>query len=108
MAFSKTPIKNASEAVTERSLQKDFDKPSIAGDTEEFVIDKVVGHKVNRNRRHKFANVGELLFKVLWYGYELADDTWEPVRHLPRSKIVAYTRRAKIDPPSNIDHAIDG
>ena len=108
MAFSKTPTKNASETVTERSVQKESDKPSVAGDTEEFVIDKVVDHKVYRNRRHKFANVGELLFKVRWYGYEPADDTWEPIKHLPRSKVLSYVKRAKIDTPENIDHAIDG
>ena len=64
VAFSKTPVKGASEPNTGRSVQKEVSKPNVAGDNEEFVIDKVVHHKGNRNRRHKFANVSELLFKV--------------------------------------------
>lgn len=108
VAFSKTPTEDASNADTDRSVRKEVDKRGVSGDTEEFVIDKVVDHKVNRNRRHKLANVGELLFKVGWYGYEPDKDTWEPVRHLPQGKILSYVKRDKIDVPRKIDHAIDG
>ena len=36
--------------------------------TEEFVIDKIVNHKINRSRRHRYAKAGEPLYRVRWYG----------------------------------------
>ena len=109
--FNSTPSRdgaNEPEAISKSQEKAASSYPSVVVDTEEFVIDKVVDHKLNKNRRHKFANVGEPLFRVRWYGYEPDQDTREPVRHLPRSNILQYVKRADIDKPVNIDHAIDG
>ena len=110
-SFSSTPSRdgaNESEAISKSQEKEASSSHSVVVDTEEFVIDKVVDHKLNKNRRHKFVNVGEPLFRVRWYGYGPDQDTWEPVRYLPRSKILQYVKRADIDKPANIDHAIDG
>ena len=109
--FNSTPSRdgaNEPEASSKSQEKAASSSPSVVVDTEEFVIDKVVDHKLNKNRRHKFANVGEPLFLVRWYGYEPDQDTWKPVRHLPHSKIIQYFKRADIHKLANIDHAIDG
>jgi len=77
-------------------------------ETEEFVIDSIVAHKVNKSRRHRLARKGETLFRIRWYGYESDDDTWEPIQHLPRSKVLSYCKRIGIVVPDNLNQAIDG
>ena len=76
--------------------------------TEEFVIDKIVNHKINRSRRHRYAKAGEPLYLVRWYGFEEEDDTWEPTKHLPRSKIVSYYRAKKTEILESVEQANDG
>ena len=83
-------------------------KEDQASDTEEFTIEKFVNHKRNLSRKHRFAKYGETLFRVRWYGYAASADTWEPIRHLPRSKVIGYFKRRKIPLPDNLDDAIDG
>ena len=76
--------------------------------TEEFVIDDIISHMVNKSRRHQYANKGETLYRVRWYGFEADDDTWEPIKHLPRSKVLSYFRRKDLEIPEDIDKAING
>ena len=76
--------------------------------TEEFVIHKIIDHKINRSRRHRYAKAGEPLYRVRWYGFNEEYDTWEPTKHLPRSKIVSYHNAKKQPLPTNIDQADDG
>ena len=76
--------------------------------TEEFVIDDIISHMVNKSRRHQYANKGETLYRVRWYGFEADDDTWEPIKHLPRSKVLSYFRRKDLEIPEDINKAIDG
>jgi Chromo (CHRromatin Organisation MOdifier) domain len=57
-------------------------------DSPEFVIDKVVG-------LHK-ADDGTWRYKVRWYGYTAADDTWEPADHLPGNMVRRYHSRVGI------------
>ena len=89
----------------EASLEDEEDQ---ASDTEEFTIEKVVDHKRNRSRKHRYAKYGETLFRVRWYGYAESADTWEPIINLPRSKVIGYFKRKKIPLPDNLDDAIDG
>ena len=77
-------------------------------ETEDFVIDKIVNHRVNRSRNHEYAKYGENLYPVRWYGFKPQDDTWEPTEHLPRSKILTYLKSKKLGIPNSIDAAIDG
>ena len=72
------------------------------------MIDKIVDQKINRNKRNRYAKVGEPLYRVRWYGFQEDDDTWEPTKHLPRSKIVSYYKAKKQPIPTNIDQADDG
>lgn len=36
-------------------------------DTEEFFIDKIVFHRIIRSNKHRYAEVGELLYRIRWY-----------------------------------------
>lgn len=60
--------------------------------TEDIVIKKIVDHKINRSRIHRFANVGKPISLVRWYGYETEDDTLERTKHFARSKILSNCR----------------
>ena len=84
------------------------DEEDKVSDTEEFTVEKVVDNKRNRSRKYRYAKYGETLFRVIWYGYAASADTWEPIRHLPRSKVISYFKRRKIPLPDNLDDAIDG
>ena len=98
-----TEPENQSNPEDERKTEKEMED-----DTEEFVIDSIVAHKVNKSRRHRFAKHGENLYQVRWYGFNANDDTWEPVKHLPRSKVLTYFRQKGLEAPRNINDAIDG
>ena len=77
-------------------------------DTEEFTVEKVVDHKRNKSRKHRYAKYGETLFLLRWYDYASITDTWEPIIHLPRSKFIEYFKRNKIPLADNLNGAIDG
>ena len=77
-------------------------------DTDEYVIDEIVDTRVNKSRRNRYAKPGETLYRVRWYGYEPDDDTWEPTKHLPRSKILAFCKKKGLPIPSDIDTAMNG
>ena len=49
----------------------------------EYVMESIVDHG--------YADDGELLYRIRWYGYAADQDTWEPVRHIPRSHIVRFS-----------------
>lgn len=36
---------------------------------------------------------GRLYLRVRWFGFNPADDTWEPSNRLPIAHVCAYTRR---------------
>lgn len=74
----------------------------------EYVIDRVVTHGVNKDGKHPNPEVGETVFRVLWYGYGSKDDTFEPIHHLPRSKILSYCNRRKLPIPIDIGRAMIG
>ena len=57
---------------------------------------------------HGYAEDGELLYRIRWYGYAEDQDTWEPVRHIPRSHIVRFSRLRGIPLPSHINEAMVG
>ena len=74
----------------------------------EYVVDKVVSHSVNTDTQHPTAAVGETTYRVRWYGYGPDEDTFEPIRHLPRNKVVSYYKRRKLSLPVDIHEAIQG
>ena len=75
-------------------------------DSDEFIIDSIVSHKINRSSRHDHAKQIETLFRVRWYGYPPSQDTWEPIAHLTRSHVVQYHARKRLGMPNNIDTTI--
>lgn len=64
---------------------------------QEYILDHVVTHRYNGN--------GVLEYRSRWYGYDPSWDTWEPIEHLPRSKVVQYHRRAGTATPATLCNA---
>lgn len=63
---------------------------------DEYVLDHIVDHGDVE---------GQTRYRVRWYGYDPSEDTWEPIHHLPRSRIVLYCRRNGIPLPGDIGKA---
>lgn len=57
---------------------------------EEIVIDAIVNHSVNRAWNHRYAKKGIKTYGVRWFGFTLADDSREPISHLPLSKVLSF------------------
>ena len=73
---------------------------AVAAIAPEYVMESIVDHS--------YAEDGELLYRIRWYGYAADQDTWEPVRHIPRSHIVRFCRSWKFPFPPHIDEAMIG
>lgn len=75
----------SSSNVTERSKKK-ANKPAVepAKDDEEYEVDEIVGHKVERKKN---------LFLIRWKGYEADQDTWEKEKSLSCPEIVAKYKK---------------
>ena len=93
--------------VDTRNTQVDEDLDKDLVENNEFYIDTVVSHKLNRNKRHPDAKVGDILYRVRWVGYGPKDDTWEPLPNLTRSHVIRYHERGNIPLPANINTSID-
>ncbi|MEM9094861.1 MAG: chromo domain-containing protein [Pseudomonadota bacterium] len=74
-------------------------------DEDEYVIDRIVSHGINEDNNHPSAKPGETVYRVRWYGYSASDDTYEPIRHLPRNKVVSYYKRKRLALPTDIGKA---
>jgi Chromo (CHRromatin Organisation MOdifier) domain len=61
------------------------DANPTGNDSPEVLIDKIFVLRKSDN--------GKWSYKVRWYGYTPADDTWEPAHHLPRNILRRYHRR---------------
>ena len=93
---------------TVRSPQNDNEESSNNETPSEYVIDRIVSHGINDDTDHPSADVGETTYRIRWYGYSAKDDTYEPIRHLPRNKVVSYYKRKKLPVPNNIEEAQQG
>ena len=56
----------------------------LISDTTTAIIDKIVATELRD---------GEQYYKVRWYDRNADADTWEPISHLPRSKILSFHKR---------------
>ncbi len=74
----------------------------------EFVMERIISHLINGDEEHPHAKKGERLYRIRWYGYTSKDDTYEPIQHLPRSKVISYYRRKKAKIPPDIDRTMVG
>ena len=97
-----TPLNG--EHVTQTGIDTTRPQP----ESKQYVIDKIIDHGENDDENHEYAKVGQTLYRVRWYGYTAKDDTWEPVDHLPRSKVLSYCRRRRLEMPGNIDDSMTG
>jgi Chromo (CHRromatin Organisation MOdifier) domain len=42
---------------------------------------------------------GKLMYLIRWYGYDMKDDTWEPIEHLPEDVVRWYHRQTRLPYP---------
>ena len=102
------------QRASRRARQRDQPQPTVPTDSNdgtlpgEYVIDKVVSHGVNTDPQHPTAAVGETTYRVRWYDYGPDEATFEPIRHLPRNKVVSYYKRRKLSLPEDIHEAVQG
>ena len=75
---------------------------------QEYVMERIISHGINRDTNHPSAKVGEMTYRVRWYGYPPDQDTYEPIRHLPRNHVVRYHKRRRLQSPANLDEAMNG
>jgi len=71
-------------------------------------MEGIISHGTNEDKDHPSADVGETTYRVRWYGYSSKDDTYEPIRHLPRNKVISYYKRKKLPIPENINENQQG
>ena len=97
---------SANEELGEDSAQQEDSEVSAdKEDLGEFVIDRIISHGINEDSKHPTAKVGETTYRVRWFGYEASDDTYEPIRHLPRNKVVSYYNKKKLTLPKTLGQA---
>lgn len=77
-------------------------------DDEKFVLNRIITHRVNKDKRHKYPKLNRNIYRVRQYGYSPSEDTSETVEHLPRSKLLQYFKRNNLSSPSETDDAVDG
>lgn len=65
--------------------------------SEEYGLEKLVNHG--------FVDDGGISFEVKGFEIPSEENTWEPVSHLPRYRIVRYCRRKRISLPVNLENA---
>lgn len=49
--------------------------------------------------------VGKTLYRIQWHSFEACDDTWKPIRHLARSKVLSYYKSTKLPVPETMSEA---
>lgn len=74
---------------------------------EEYVINSILDHNINRSRRDRYLKYGENLYWVLRYGFKRNKDMWELIKHLARLKVLIYSERKIIAIPDDINTADD-
>ena len=71
---------------------------------EEFFMDDIIYITVNKSRRKRHVKYGKQLFKKVWNEIGPEEDTWEPTRQLPCSKIISVHQKRKELIPSDIEN----
>ena len=66
----------------------------------EYVIDRLVDHYYSAD--------GRLLFQIRWFGYGPDGDTVQSIKDVPRSKVLAYCTRKRLQVPEEINQALPG
>ena len=68
-------------------------------------MERIIDHGINEDPEHPSAQVGETTYRVRWYGQDAKGDTFEPIRLIPRNKVISYYMRKKLALPNDIDQA---
>lgn len=74
---------------------------------EEFVIEKIVRHHVNKSHKHQHNVYGDNLYHIHCYECKHSEDIWEPIADITLSNITSYYNCRKINLPIYLDKAID-
>ena len=107
---SKRILARTTQQQQPRSVAEDEDRtqPNTQVEDREFVVDRIVSHGINEDAEHPTARVGDTTYRVRWYGFGAEEDTFEPIHHLPRNKLVSYYKRKKLALPVDIHKAVAG
>lgn len=62
-----------------------------------YKIDKLVEHETQQD--------GSEIHRIRWYAYESNDDTWDPMKHVTRTKIMKYWIQKNIPLPNQVQLA---
>lgn len=71
-------------------------------DLQDLIMNRIVSHGTNGDTEHPSVRIGETAYRVRWYGCTREDDTFEAIRHIPRSKVVSYFNLIKQPFPDSI------
>lgn len=75
---------------------------------QEYVIERIISYTVSDVQKHPYIKLGGLAYRVQWYGFDSDEKTFEPIRDIPRSKIVSYYKRMKQLLPDSLNEAQQG
>lgn len=59
-----------------KNHELDNDHKNDKDDAEDIFMGKIVIDRTNKSKEHKYASVGELLYRIRWYDYRPFQDTW--------------------------------
>lgn len=62
---------------------------------QEYVIDRVISHRIKDHQKRPSAKLGERICRVRCYGFDRSNDKFEPILHISRIKIISYYKRNK-------------
>lgn len=67
---------------------------------------KIVSHSTKKSKKHRYANVGDLFYRIRWYGYKPAEDNWQPIQKIQISRITSYHNRKRLPLSANLEDYI--
>lgn len=83
------------QAQQSQLLSGGMEAPEVEILPQEFVLESIVSHMAGPD--------GKRYYRIRWYGYTPEEDTYEPIEHIPRSKVIAYYRRKRLALPPDLD-----
>ena len=78
------------------TAQPDFIPTTIEAARDEHIVDHIIEHQISKPKDGFYSRGPALVFKVRWYGYTSADDTWEFYETLRRVQALDDYARSNV------------